>query len=289
MSLLALGLLYVGSLAVIVRASLHPIRIPIYLSPGSFKCPQEFVKLDGPLGFSIPAWYVPGETDVVAIQVHGYLMNRCELVPTAVWLHERGIGSLLLDLGGHGTAPRPTTSLGWHERKEVLAACAFVRSQNPNAKIILIGSSMGSAACAFALAEDPCCAVGLVLDSAYCRLDEAISGWWRLFGPKWLGVLLRPASFLARFFVDFSPKDVNVDDALSRSACPVLVLHGDRDGIALPSEAQKNIDALGDRASIQWFKNCRHSEGRWEQPDLYFEALETYLRANSWLSYTSKP
>lgn len=280
--LLLIGLIYVSILYLIVKLSLKPIRIPVYMSPGSFGCPQESVRIESDLGFPIPGWWVEGEGKVVALHLHGYVMNRCELVPTAVWLHNRGIGSLLIDFGGHGTAVRPGTTIGWNERKEVLSCLKYIRERCPDAKIMIIGSSMGSAAGAFALGDDSSAADALVLDSSYSDLTKAVRGWWRLFGPPWLGKVLSPIPYIAKPVVGYDAREVDVTKALSKSNVPVLVLHGDRDGIATPDQAHRNIEVLGDRAETVWFKGCRHSEGRWLYPDEYYKALDSFLVRLGW-------
>lgn len=281
--LLVLVCLYVLGLYFAIRASLRPFRIPIYLSPGSLGCPQQYVKIDSPLGYPVPGWWVEANSDIVCIHVHGYVMNRCELAPTAAWMYQRGISNLLIDLGAHGTAKRPTTGLGWPERHEIIACCEWIKQKNPNAVILLNGSSMGAAASAFAAGERPELIDGIILDSAYNSLERAISGWWSLFGPPFLGLLMRPANLMAKYLVGYNLDNAVVSKSLTKSTCPVLVLHGEADGIAFPEEAKVNIAALEDRAHVVWFPNMRHSEGRWEMPNEYFKAIETFLEKHNWL------
>ena len=61
---------------------------------------------------------------------------------------------------------------------------------------------------------------------------------------------------------------------------PILFLHGDKDTLALPDEARKNFGAYGGSKQIVWFEGCGHSEGRWEQPERYNDAVDGFFTIN---------
>lgn len=282
----AVLLLYVAVLYAVLWVSLRPLRIPIYLSPGGMGVPHEDVVIPA-AGGDVVGWWTQGEGPNVAILLHGYMMNRSELVPTGVWLAQRGFSVLTIDFAAHGHARGKKTGLGYPERTEVLAACRWVKERVPHAKIVLIGSSMGSAAAAFALADEPDAADAIVLDSAYSKLNDAVEGWWSLFGGVWLKRLASPTVYLAPPLVGFLPQKADVAKALQKSTVPVLVLHGDHDKLALPNQAERNMASLGNRGKMVWFPQCRHSEGRWMLPDLYFESLGCWLDEIGFLEQVS--
>jgi pimeloyl-ACP methyl ester carboxylesterase len=143
---------------------------------------------------------------------------------------------------------------------------------------------MGSVASAMALADDPHLADALVLDSAYSQLVSATKGWWYLLGGKIGTILLTPTVLLAMPLSGLNPWRIDVSQVLAKFATPVLVLHGDRDSLATPDQAKRNVTALGDRATVEWFPGCAHSEGRWIQPDRYYQALESFLKTQRMLA-----
>ena len=221
---LALGLLYMGLLLLALRLSLFPVRTPVFISPGSMGAPQseaEMVSLDGT---TIRGWWVRHQDPKgVAVLVHGYLMNRSELAPLAVYLFTKGWSSLVLDLRAHGRSGGRKSTLGVKERMDVMAAARRVRAENPGLPVILCGSSMGSAACAFALEEDDSLADGLILDSAYSRLPDAVLGWWYFLGGWPLRALLWPTPLIAWPFVGYNPYKCDVARALAILDLPVLL------------------------------------------------------------------
>jgi len=279
--IVSLFVVYLLVLFAIAWISLHPFRIPTYLSPGSLGAAQENIAFESD-GNTLRGWWVPAEeSDAVMIFSHGYMMNKCEFTPDAAYWSKHGISGLLFDHRAHGHSGGKVCCFGVHEQTDIVAAVRFAREKKPGAKIILVGSSMGSASIAFALAKNPDLADLVILDSCYSRLGSASLGWWRFLGGKFLMFLLSPTVIIAAPMVGFNPFKVDVAKAVGHlSHIPVLFLHGNRDTLALPSEAERNIAAHAGSHTVVWFDGCGHSEARWIQPDKYQYALGEFLQEN---------
>ena len=271
--------LYLIFLLAISWLSLHPFRIPIYLTPSLLELSEEsvsFVSLDGT---TLRGWWIPnGESMKTVILCHGYMMNRCELLPNAVALNREGFNVLAFDFRSHGSSQGSRCGLGFDERLDVAAACEFVRSRVPDSKVALLGSSMGAAASALAVGAALQPVDALVLDSAYSKLPGAISGWWRFVGGPILAGTLYPLIYVSWPFLGFNPFRVDVAEALGNSTVPTLFFHGRSDNLALPSEAERNFDASASASkTITWFEGCGHSEGRWLNALEYNHVLIEFL------------
>jgi len=269
-------LLYALVLFMIARGSLWPPRVPLFFAPGTVGLDQQDVEFTTDDDVRVRGWWIEGKgrpSDVVAVMCHGYLMNRSELAPVAATLAQQGVSSLMFDFRCHGDSQRKKTGLGYFERSEVTSACEWVRKQRPDAQIVLIGSSMGSAAAAFAMADRPGMAQGLVLDSAYSRLDMAAKHWWYAWGGKALATALYPTAWLMGPVAGFDPKKADVAEALSKIEAPVLILHATRDGIARKEQAERNLAACKGPSKIVWFDCGGHSEGRCVDPRKYGDAI----------------
>jgi alpha-beta hydrolase superfamily lysophospholipase len=276
--LLALLVVYIGLLLLAVRVSLYPVRTPVFISPGSIGAPQEPFEVNSLDNTLIRGWAVRHEKPLgVLVMAHGYLMNRSELTPLAAYMHDKGWASMVLDLRAHGRSGGQRSTMGTLERWDVAAVARLARTEYPGVPIVLVGSSMGAAASAFALADDPQLAEGLIMDSAYSRLSDAVLGWWYFLGGRSLRAFLWPTTIVAWPFVGFNPFRVDVAAALARTSVPVLFVHGDCDTLAEPFQADRNMDAVGSRGEIVWFERCGHSEGRWLQPEKYYRSVEKYL------------
>lgn len=282
--ILAIVAVYVVLVLGVAFLSLRPYRTPIFVSPGSMGANQEEISFESD-GITLHGWWVEADgAGTVAVLAHGYMMNRAELVPVAFWLWQRGISSLLFDFRAHGRSGGKKCGFGYLERCDVAAAVAYARSRAPGAKILLIGSSMGSAASALALGEGLAEANGLVLDSCYSKLAGAILGWWRFLGGKVLQVALWPTVYLAAPLAGFNPFKVDVAESLAKNeSTPTLFIHGTRDTLALPTEAQRNFAACRAEKQLVWLQGYGHSEGRWEEPATYYGALEEFLARHALL------
>jgi alpha-beta hydrolase superfamily lysophospholipase len=276
---LVLLTIYLLVLLAVAWFSLHPIRTPAFVSPGAMGSRQEPILIELPT-HNISGWWVPAdEPQAVMVMVHGYLMNRAEYAPAAHWMATRGISCLLIDLRAHGRSGGKKCTLGFLEREDVAAALHYARVKAQGLPVGVIGSSMGSAASALALGDDPSLADLLIIDSGYSRLSVAITGWWNFLGGRKLQIFMWPTVYLAAPMAGFSPFSVDVSKALTRFGDkPVLILHGKKDTLAPPSEAQRNYDACVGEKEIAWFDRCGHSEYRWEQPEKFYQVVEKFLR-----------
>jgi uncharacterized protein len=282
--LLAILALYLTIVIFIAWLSLHPLRTPVFISPGIMGVPQEDVFLEGKVG-TIRGWWVEAENATsVMVFIHGYVMNRAELTPVAVALHQQGISSLLIDLRAHGKSGGKKCTLGYREREDVAVVLRYARERAAGRPVGVIGSSMGSAASALALGDDPSLADLLVMDSGYSMLAVAIMGWWRFLGGRVLQVILAPTVFLAAPMAGFWPFSVDIAKALGRFGYkPVLHLHGTKDTLAPPSEARRNHAACKGPSEIVWFEGYQHSEYRWEDPERYMAELTRFLKQHGFL------
>ncbi|MBN9500648.1 MAG: hypothetical protein BGO01_18565 [Armatimonadetes bacterium 55-13] len=276
---LVVSAVYLALILGLLVFSTRPMRTPAITSPGAFGAPQEDVAIRVNEKIELSAWWIDApESEAVVVLAHGYFLSKGELASVSYMLWQRGISSLLFDFRAHGKSKGGTCSFGVHEKDDVKAAVRYAKSRMPGKKVILIGSSMGSVAGALAWSEEPDLLDGLVLDSAYGRLSKAVLGWWKFMGGPWLSVLLSPTVILGGPFLGANPFRIDVSEALEKlKGRPILLMHGAKDVLASPKEAERNLFALGPGAKAVWFEGCDHSEGRWEQPEKYRVSVFEFL------------
>ena len=272
--LLLIPLLYLAVLSGLALVARRPPHIPAWISPRSLGVATESVRIG-----ELHAWYLPHEAPRgAAVLTHGYAMNRSELVPEAAVFHREGYAVLLLETRAHGRSKGGKGGFGWLEREDVAAGARWLRERAPSVPMVLMGSSQGAAASAFAIGEDPALADALVLDGAYGRMDRAVRGFLDFLLGRHLARLFAPGVPLLGLFLGFSPRGKDVAAALAAMGSkPVLLIHGERDTVAFPSEARRNLAALTGPATAVWQPNMGHAEGRWEQTEEYHGALVAFL------------
>lgn len=273
---------YVLLLLGVARISVRPPRTPLFLSPGMLGAPQEEVAFRSVDGADLVGWWVEAQNSRgVVILAHGYAMNRAELAAVAYDLWKDGVSTFLFDFRSHGRSVGRVSTLGFLEQRDVAAAVGEATRRAPGKPVVLFGSSMGAAACAFALAAEPALAVGLIVDGSYSKLASATLGWWRFLGGKALMVALSPTVLFGWAMNGVNPFSVDVAVALGKlGGKPALLIHGDRDDLVLPSAARRNFDAHPGPKAIEWMAGCGHCEGRWIHPEAYRAAIRKFLASN---------
>lgn len=274
-----IGLTYVLVLFAVSYFGVHPFRIPLFLSPGSLGTTQENVTLTTVDGVRLQGWWLDQpDSECAVILCHGYMMNRSEPAPVATMLWKQGISCLMFDFRAHGKSGGKNSGLGYTERLDVKAAYEWVRANHPGKRISIYGSSMGAAASSLFCSEHPGVIDALILDSAYSRLLDAITGWWRFVGGNKLALILYPSRILSRLFLDFKLKHVDIADALEKiGSTRVLIVHGDVDNLATPAGAERNFAAINGEKKLVWFEGCGHSEGRWNYPKQFNEEVIEFI------------
>ena len=247
--------------------------------------PQESVVIKSHELIELSGWWLQGSHPTsVAVLCHGYVLSKGELAPVAYTLWQQGMSCLLFDFRAHGKSEGGVCSFGYNERADVESVLEWVRKRNPESRVALIGSSMGSVAAAMAWAENPDLAHALVLDSAYSNLGKAVNGWWRFLGGPLLSVALWPSAYMGVLFLGFNPFSVKVPEYLERlRGRPMLFMHGAEDVVVPAKSAGKNLFAMGPDVSAVWFADCAHSEGRWEQPEKYRTELLRFLEHHGFI------
>lgn len=268
---------YVLFLLLIVYVSIHPARSPIFLSPSVWDIQTENVSFESE-GINLLGWWIqPEHARGIVVLAHGYVMNRAENVSLAAALYKKGFACLLFDSRACGKSGGAKVGFGWLERNDIKSACAFAKQKLPNKKVFLCGSSMGAAACVFAISEDQTIADGLVLDSAYHDLANATLGWWDFVGGKTAKFLLAPAVLIGAPLAGFNPFRVNVGNALKKNKKPVLIIHGTNDSLVPVWHAKKNFAEANNRKQLELFDGCGHSEMRWVESERFHNLVCDFI------------
>jgi 3-oxoadipate enol-lactonase len=240
---------------------LHALSIPV---PGGTIAVRE-------RGSGVPVVFLHGGTGTGAFdwdEIAGRLAPRYRTV--------------VLDLRGHGRSSHEGEEFGvvrfGLDTLHVLRALGLGRA-------VLVGFSVGGNTLLGLLARDPRPALALVTIGASARGDpervqEIMAGPWPDYlielehqvgsGPEYWREL---RGMLAH---DWARNVTLSDEDLRRITCPTLVCHGDRDRIQ-PLDYAEHLAARLPDAELFVAEGAGHAV-QLEQPDLFVEALEGFLR-----------
>jgi uncharacterized protein len=274
-----LGLIYVAAQFLAVRASLYPIRVHQFVSPGMMGFRQSSFEVVTSDDVKLRGWVAHGDGDLVVIAAHGYLVNRCEWVPVSQQVVPKGATMVFFDHRGHGQSGKAMVTLGRNERLDILAVREWVANAYPGKKVMLLGSSMGGVACALATREPGFEVDAVVLDAPYRTMKEASDAWWLFLAGNGAAKWMRPTAWIGPWFLGFKPEDIRVDEALSQldTKIPVLLFFGSEDPIVPPRSAKLLEESVRGSVRAVMFEGSTHGAGRLEHPAEFREELEKFL------------
>ncbi|MFL5779626.1 MAG: alpha/beta hydrolase family protein [Chloroflexota bacterium] len=189
-------------------------------------------------GLELPAWFIPargGTPGPGVVLVHGWESARDRTLPIARFLHAAGFHVLTFDIRGHGSNPSEILPISGGEfGADALAAFRALIDRPEVTEGAIVGHSMGGIGAMLAAAADPRVRAVVATSSpagpyrltrltfrlAHLPIPDPIA-----YPLAWLTtrVFLRPRGHLVR--------DVSAERAISQYRGPVLLAHGDADGV----------------------------------------------------------
>jgi pimeloyl-ACP methyl ester carboxylesterase len=176
-------------------------------------------------GATLRGWRYAGGDPTAPILIlfggNGFLIKNYDGLARQLAPYTSGV--LAYDFRGYGFSTGEAKALTLREDGLVIFDAAAEMAGTPK-KVVVWGNSMGSTIAAYIVARRPD-AGGVVLVGAPSSAADALS--------------LRPGLAPASDLVDF----LGVAEQLTRSAVPLLIVHGSLDNQSLPAHARKNLES----------------------------------------------
>jgi len=208
-------------------------------------------------GVRLHGWWIRGRGEAALVWYHGNAGNISHRLPNARELVRRfGLDVFLVDYRGYGLSEGAPSEAGLYA--DGLAACdeAGARGFAPEA-IVLFGRSLGAAiAVEVALARH---VRAVILETPF-RSIPAMAREHYPFVP----------TFLIRTRFDAEAK-------IPRLGAPVLVLHGDRDGIVPLAHARRLFDLAPEPKRFFLIRGAGHNDTYVAGGEAYFDAWREFL------------
>ncbi len=292
--LVALGLVavYVVLASVVYRRAFVPAR-PFYLddfsfTPYEFQADYEDVELVTADGVNFGAWYFrqPGAPQTVIVS-GGHKGQRQGALGIAVALWRKGFNVILYSYRGMPGSDRAPVTFGIKEVLELQATIAFARRRIANARVGLLGYSMGAVVSLLGAAGEPG-VEALVLDSPFSDLRTLLveNVWRRARIPAaplvWLaGLMLRVRS--GSRLADCSPISV----LSSLEPRPLFFIHGGADEITSVNHSRRLYDAYRGPREIWIVQGAPHTGAYFADRPLYVERVAGFFARHLGLNVSS--
>lgn len=217
-----------------------------------------------------------------ALILHGYTGWKEEMYPFALWYHEEGYQVLVPDLRCQGESDGDFIGMGWTDHYDCSLWIDYILSQDPDARIVIHGQSMGAATALMMTGEETLSDhVDAVISD--CAYTDAYS----MFGDKvteWFGLPAFPLVDSARIVLllrgGYDLLDASALHAVAKSNTPTLFIHGASDVLIDPQMSQEMYDAATCPKELLIIEEAGHAQAQDKDPGLYYETIRKFLRKN---------
>lgn len=224
------------------------------------------------------------ESHKYAICIHGIRSNGEFMSFFGKHYHEMGINVLLPDLRGFGKSDGNYIGYGYFDRLDIIEWIYWIIKKDPDAHILLHGSSMGAATTLMTTGEHlPSQVIMAVSDSSYSTLSKEFADVYKKNIGGWMptGLALFIIKILVKLRCGYDIDKVNVLDAVARSKTPTLFIHGDEDTVIDPQMCAHLYEKCAAPKQYCLILGSDHVQGAITDPDKYWKKVESLMEKTS--------
>ena len=236
-------------------------------------------------GLTLSAWLVRNAPDRAVIFLPGIGSNRQQFGRHADYYTELGYTLLMPDLRATGQSEGRVISIGWNERKDLMACFNYLRDAG-YAHVGADGISLGAAAICYSLKELKDLAF-IVLESSYDTIDHAFYNRLDLYHVPHF--LVYPVRWFVAWKIGAGPEQMRPVDFMPYCTAPTLVLAGDSEGYLKVSETMDLFNGCASaKKRVHIFKGAHHENFLKRCPDEFKQEVGDFLTGVSG-SWGSRP
>ncbi len=191
---------------------------------------------------------------------------------------ENGFNVVIPDLRAHGKSEGEIIGMGWLDRLDLIVWINYILSQDPDAKMILHGGSMGASAIMMASGEKlPNAVRGFILDSGFVSVYAEFRYMLSKLTAFPKKTIMRYADRCAKKYAGYSLKQASATRQLGSNHLPVMIIHGEEDHF-VPTEAAYTIQnaTAGDKALLL-VPEAQHLESAMKDPETYWTVIFSFI------------
>ena len=233
-------------------AALLADQLMFYPRPSSYRDDAKIMKLRAADGKTISAMYLPNpQAKFTILYSHGNAEDIGDLEPLFRELHDAGFAVLGYDYEGYGTSEGTAGEKAAYA--DIDAAYAFLTETEriPPARVVVFGRSVGSGPAIDLASRKP--VGGLIVQSGFTSAFRVLTR-----------VPLLPFDKFRNL------------DKIGRVKCPVLVMHGRRDGVIPFHHGERLFAAAPGCKWSLWANDAGHNDFEWMARDQYLPAIHAF-------------
>lgn len=226
-------------------------------------------------GHTLSGWYIPAEaSDKAVIFIHGHGADRHEGMRWFKAVHQAGFNILAFDLRNQGKSAKSFSTMGYFEKRDVIAALDYLQQQKQIESIGIFGTSMGAATSIMGMVDDSRIAAG-VFEAGWANLDDLYSE----IIEQHMGLPSYPLLPLTTWMLEqrtgMEMAKLNPEDMLADIAPrPVFIIHCSGDNLIGFSHGERNY-AAAKKPKEFWKSPCQMHARAWQSDPEYIEQRVT--------------
>ena len=232
-------------------------------------------------GLKLNGEYALNSTDLHrwVIAVHGYRGNHQHMLGLGSYYGMQGYHVLMPDLRGCGESEGNYLTMGWQDRKDMLAWIDWIVSRDPEASIVLHGISMGGATVLMTSGEElPSQVKAIVSDCGYTSV-------WDIFEDELKYLFHLPAfpvlyvgDIVAEVKTGYRFSEASALRQVKNAKVPMLFIHGEKDNFVSTDMVYPLYEACPTEKQILVVQGAGHGSSCYMDPELYYGTVFTFLR-----------
>lgn len=218
------------------------------------------------------------KTDKWAIVVHGYTSEGKLLSSKAKHLYNMGYNVLVPDLRSHGTSEGNYIGMGWHDRLDIIDWINYIVKNNPNSKIALHGTSMGSATVLMVSGEKlPSNVKAIVADCGYTSVYDEFSYQLKQLFNLPAFPIMNFSDVVTHIRAGYCLNDASAINQVKKSTTPILYIHGDKDDFVPYYMMDELYNATNSEKEKLTIEGGEHANSDLVNPKLYWSTVNSFL------------
>jgi len=220
--------------------------------PPGYHDTQEILKITTKNGAVISAVYLPNaEAKYTVLVSHGNAEDLGYIMPFLKQFHNKGFAVFAYDYEGYGTSTgKPTVANAYTDSRTVYNYLTEQLHASPS-HIILYGRSLGAAVAINLAVRKP--VARLIMESPFLTAYRAVTQ-------------------IPIFMFD---KFRNIDK-IKKIKCPVLIIHGKKDGVIPFWQGKKIYNEAPAPKDYLWIDNAGHNDVAAVGSELYWQKIKTF-------------
>lgn len=213
-----------------------------------------------------------------AIILHGYRSEPNSVLSIGEHFSEKGYQVLIPSMRACGESEGEYIGMGWLDKDDLQCWINFILSENPDAEIVLHGSSMGASTVLMASGDNlPENVKAIIADSGYTSVWDIFSSEAKARFNLPSFPILNMFQLVADFRAGYDIKEASALAQVQKSQIPILFIHGDKDDFVPEYMCEKLYQAANCEKEKLIIQGAGHTEGKYKEPEQYYDTIFKFL------------